>query len=198
MNLIDIVALVLIGLGAWRGVKNGMIKEVAGLLGLVIGVWAGMRLAFVFANYYRDNFDIPDNYIPLIAFLTAFLLGIGVVYLLGRLLHKVVHSVALGLPNRAAGAVFGAAKWAFLVGTLLSLIGGSKLMGEETIEGSKAYPILNTYCKGVQNYTIGLVPAASNVFNDVEDYFVGLDSTRNARQGMPVNFPGGDSTVVEP
>ena len=51
MNLIDIVALVLIGLGAWRGVKNGMIKEVAGLLGLVIGVWAGMRLAFVFANY---------------------------------------------------------------------------------------------------------------------------------------------------
>ena len=194
MNLIDIIALVLIGVGAWRGYRNGMITEIAGLLGLVVGVWAGMKLAFIFANYYRDHFDIPDNYIPLLAFLTAFLLGIGGVYLLGRVLHKVVHSVALGLPNRAAGVAFGAAKWAFIVGTVLSLVGNSGIFAKETIEESKAYPLLGDYCKGVQGYTIGLIPAATNVFDDVENYFVGLDSTRNARQGAPVE----DSLSVEP
>lgn len=198
MNLIDIVALVLIGFGAWRGYKNGMITEVTGLLGLIIGVWAGMRLAFVFANYYRDNFDIPENYIPLLAFLTAFLLGIGAVYLLGRALHKVVHSVALGLPNRAAGVAFGAAKWAFIVGTVLSLVGNSQIVAPQTVNESKAYPLLGNYCKGVQAYTIGLIPQATNVFNDVENYFVGLDSVRGERTGAPGAFPPLDSMAVQP
>ncbi len=183
MNLIDIIALVAIGFGAFRGFKNGIILELAGLLGLIVGIWAGLRLAFLFADYYKENFDIPDNYIPLIAFLTAFLIGIGAVWLAGRLLNKFVNSVALGLPNRLGGAVFGAAKWAFIAGTVLSLVGNSEVISQDTRESSKAYPILGAYCKAVQGYTIGLIPAASNVFHDVEEYFVDLDSTRNARQG---------------
>ena len=132
MNFIDIVALVAIGWGAFRGFRNGVIIEVAGLLGLIVGIWAGLKLAFVFANYYRDNFEIPANYIPLLAFLSAFLIGIGGVWLLGRILNKMVNSVALGIPNRLAGLTFGAAKWAFLIGTLLSLVGNSQMIPEET------------------------------------------------------------------
>jgi len=183
MNFIDVVALIAIGFGVYRGFRNGIILELAGLLGLIVGIWAGLRLAFLFADYYRDNFDIPDNYIPLIAFLTAFLIGIGGVWLLGRVLNKFVNSVALGLPNKLGGAVFGGAKWAFMIGTALSLVGNSQVIPEETRESSTAYPILGAYCKAVQGYTIGLVPAASNVFSDVEEYFVGLDSTRNVRKG---------------
>lgn len=191
MNFIDIIALVAIGFGAFRGFRNGAILEIAGLLGLIVGIWAGLRLAFIFAAYYRDNFEIPENYIPLLAFLTAFLLGIGAVWLIGRLLHKMIHSVALGLPNRAGGAVFGAAKWAFLAGTVLSLVGSSQFISPETKESSIAYPALDTYCKTVQGYTIGLIPAASNVFKDVEEYFVDLDSVRTRQ--LPPDSLSSDS-----
>ena len=200
MNFIDIIAIIALGFGAYRGFRNGIILELAGLLGLIVGIWAGLRLAFIFADYYKENFDIPDNYIPLIAFLTAFLIGIGAVWLAGRLLNKFVNSVALGLPNRIGGAVFGAAKWAFIAGTVLSLIGNSEVISKETRESSTAYPMLGAYCKAVQGYTIGLIPAASNVFKDVEEYFVEMDSTR-ARQGQPtpedVEDPDNENTPEE-
>ncbi len=196
MNLIDIVALVAIGVGGFRGFQNGIKKEVTGLLGLIVGIWAGLRLSFLFADYYRDNFDILENYIPLLAFLTAFLIGIAAVWLLGRLLNRFVNSIALGLPNKIGGVVFGAAKWAFLVGTLLSLVINAQVISKDTQESSTAYPILNKYCKVVQGYTIGLIPAATNVFNDVENYFVDLDSVRSTREGTP--YPGSDSLSNEP
>lgn len=193
MNFIDIVALIAVGFGAFRGFQNGVIKEVTGLLGLIVGVWAGLRLSFFFADYYRDNFDILENYIPLLAFLTAFLLGVLAVWLAGKLLNKFVNSIALGLPNKLGGVVFGAAKWAFLVGTVLSLVINAQIISKETQESSVSYPILNNYCKAVQGYTIGLIPAASNVFKDVENYFVDLDSVRSTRQAPPGTIPDGEN-----
>lgn len=185
MNLIDIVALIAMGYGAYRGFRNGVIIEVTGLIGLIIGVWAGLRLAFIFANYYRDNFDIPENYIPLLAFFTAFLLGIGLVYFIGRATSSLVNSVGIGLPNKLGGLVFGAAKWAFIAGTGLSLLANSQMIPPDSQESSVAYQPLNVYCTTVQQYSIGLIPAASNVFDDVETYFVDLDSTRRAKEGLP-------------
>ncbi|MEM7035504.1 MAG: CvpA family protein [Bacteroidota bacterium] len=185
MNLIDIVVLLAVGFGAFRGFRNGVIHEVFGLLGLVVGIWAGMRLAFIFANYYRDNFEIPENFLPLLAFLTAFAIGIGIFILAGKVATMVVKTVQLGLVNRAAGAVFGGLKFAFLVGTLLSMIGNSQVITEETKEGSATYPILNAYCQGVQDYSIGLLPFAKNVFGEMEDYFTDLDSIRQENKGTP-------------
>ncbi len=196
MNPIDIVALICIAIGAFRGFRNGVIKEVTGLLGLIIGVWAGLRLSFLFADYYRDNFDILENYIPLLAFLTAFLLGVLAAWLSGKLLNRFVNSIALALPNKLGGVVFGAAKWAFLVGTAVTLVVNAQILPKDTQESSVSYPILSKYCKVVQGYSIGLIPRVSNVFKDVEHYFVGLDSVRSTREGIPAQES--DSLSIEP
>ena len=195
MNLIDIVAIVALGFGAWRGFKNGVIHEVFGLLGLIIGIWAGMRLAFIFANWYRDNLEIPENILPLIAFLTAFAIGVGIFLLAGKLATMVLKTVQLNLPNRIAGAVFGAAKWAFIAGTLLSMIGISEVITQETKDNSATYPMLSAYTKGVQQYTLGLLPFVKNVFGEMEDYFVDLDSIRRAKGAEPA---GGNTEPDQP
>lgn len=195
MNLIDILAIVAIGFGIWRGFRNGVIIEVASLLGLIVGIWAGMRLAFIFANYYRDTFEIPSNYIPLLAFFSAFLIGLGVVWLAAKLATRFLKTVQLNLPNRIAGAAFGALKWAFLLGTLLSMIGNSEVITDETKQNSTAYPLLNGYCRTVTEYTVGLLPAVRNVFDEMETYFTDLDSTRRANE--PANPPA-DSTAAQP
>lgn len=182
MNLIDILALVAVGWGLFKGFQNGVIREVAGLLGLIVGIWAGMRLAFIFANWYQANTQIPENYIPLLAFLTAFLVGLGGIYLAGMLVTRMLQAAMLSLPNRLAGAVFGGLKWAFLLGTLLSMIGDSQVITQDTKDGSATYQPLTVYCQTVQGYTIGLLPAANNVFKDMEEYFVELDSTRQMRR----------------
>jgi membrane protein required for colicin V production len=182
MNFIDILVLVAVGYGAFKGFQNGVIYEVAGLLGLVVGVWAGMRLAFLFADYYKDNFDLPGKWIPVLAFLTAFLVGMGAVWLAGRIVNALVKTVQLNLVNRLAGSAFGVLKWAFLIGTFLSVIGNAFVLTPEVQAGSATYPYVTTYCKVVQGYSVGLLPQARNVFDDMENYFVELDSTRKSQE----------------
>ena len=184
MNFIDILVLVAVGYGAFKGFRNGMIYEIAGLLGLVVGIWAGLRLAFIFADYYKEHFELPGKWIPLLAFMTAFLLGMGGVWLAGRIANGLVNTVQLGVVNTAAGAVFGALKWAFVVGTFLSLIGNSMVLPKEVQESSATYPYVTGYCSAVQGYSIGLLPKARNVFEDVDHYFVSLDSTRQANDSL--------------
>lgn len=184
-NIIDIIALVAVGYGVFKGFRNGVVYEVAGLLGLIVGVWAGMRLAFIFADWYRENTTLPENWIPLIGFLTAFLIGMGVVVLAGRLITKLVKTIQLNMVNRAAGGAFGGLKWALILGSLLTMFGTAKFFSDETKEESKAYPILKTYTETVHGYSIGLIPQAQNVFKEMDGYFIGLDSTRRANGGLP-------------
>ena len=180
MNFIDILALVAVGYGIFRGFRNGVIYEVAGMLGLVVGIWAGMRLAFIFADWYGQNTTLPEPWIPLLAFLTAFLLGMGLVFLVGRLATQIMKTVQLNMLNRIAGGAFGGLKWALIVGIVITMLGSARVISTETQAESKTYPILDGYTKVVQGYSIGLIPQAQNVFNEMDEYFVGLDSVRTA------------------
>jgi membrane protein required for colicin V production len=191
VNFLDILALVVLAYGAYKGFRNGVVIEVAGLIGLIIGFWAGMRLAFLFAGYYRDNFQFPEKWVPAIAFFTAFAIGLGAVYLAGWAATKLLNAAQLDLPNRLAGLGFGVLKWGFLLGAFFSIIGNAQILPKETVEGSAAYPVATGYSKIVQGYTIGLIPQASNVLRDMEHYFVSLDSTRKSHGG-----PEADSTPV--
>ena len=178
MNFIDIATLVAIGYGIFRGFRNGVIYEIAGMLGLVVGIWAGMRLAFIFADYYRDSTNLPEPWVPLLAFLTAFMLGLGAVYLAGRLVTQILKTVQLNLINRVAGGAFGGLKWALIVGIAITMLGSAQIISPDTQAESKTYPILDTYTKTVQAYSLGLIPEVKNVFNEMDTYFVGIDSMR--------------------
>ena len=182
MNFLDIVALIGLGWGAYKGFKNGVLIEVAGLVGLLIGFWAGMRLAFLFADYYRDHFQLPEKWVPAIAFFTAFAIGIGAVYLAAWAATKLLQTAQINLPNRIAGGVFGVLKWGFLVGAFFTIVGTSQILAPETSEGSKSYSVLKAYSHGVQGYTLGLIPAARNVMDDMEHYFVSIDSVKQKQQ----------------
>lgn len=185
MNFIDLIFAIALGWGIIKGLSNGVIREVAGLLGVVIGIWAGLRLAFVFADYYRENWELPEKIIPFIAFFTAFTLGLIAVFLIGRILSKMLDAAMLGWVNKAAGAVFGGLKWAFIIGSLLSITGNSGVLPKTATEGSATYPYLNAYCKTVNEYTVGLIPAAKNVFSEMETYFTGIDSIHGRTDSLP-------------
>lgn len=184
MNLIDIIAAIAVGWGIIRGFANGLIRELAGLLGIIIGVWLGLRLAFIFADYYRTHWEVPEKAIPMLAFFTGFILALVGIFLLSRILDKILDAAMLTVINKAAGAVFGALKWAFIVGTFFSILGNSGILPETTQDDSFSYPFLSGYCKTVNQYSIGLIPAAKDVFTDMETYFTGIDSAKGLTDSL--------------
>lgn len=183
LTYIDIVVLVAVGFGFIRGWTNGIIKEVAGMVGVILGLWAGLRLAWIFADYYRENFEVPEAVIPLIAFLSAFLLVLVGVILIGRLLKKILEKASLSGFDKIAGALFGGLKLAFIVGTLVGLVGKSGFLPSETKEKSVTYPYLIVFTEAVTDYSIGLIPAAKNTFGEMDEYFDGLRGDKSGSAG---------------
>lgn len=115
MNYIDIIILLILVYGAVRGFFKGLIVEVFTLLGLVLGVFLAMKYSVYAENVLRDFLNVSEPYLYPVGLAVTFLLVAVVTYLLGKMLTKLVDVIALGIPNKLLGMVFGVLKYFVLI-----------------------------------------------------------------------------------
>jgi len=143
MNWLDIVLLVALGFGAFRGFRNGFIIELCSLLGLLLGIWGAVH----FSNRVAVWLGPSENKIAL-AFLVTFVAVVVLVALLGRALTKAIDLAQLTLPNKVTGIIFGVLRMAFLLSVLLNVgpirSGGRTIPDARTCEGSALYAPLRS------------------------------------------------------
>lgn len=148
MNYIDIIILIFLLYGAFRGFSRGLIIEVATLLGLVLGVYFSIRYSPYTEGVLRDFLNVSSRYISYIALAVTFVVVAVVVYILGKLLTKVIDIIALGLVNKLLGTILGIVKYFIVVCVLLLItdVLNEKFhfLSEETAQKSLLfYPFLN-------------------------------------------------------
>ena len=119
---VDLVLLLLLLLGAWRGFTKGLILSVASLVGLVGGIWAASHCSSLVADSLAAQISWSDNTIHMAALAITFLLVVAGVHLLAKLLEKTLELVALGLVNKLAGAAFGLLKVGLVLSFLIALL----------------------------------------------------------------------------
>lgn len=110
MNYLDLILLVPILIGAWKGFKKGFIIEIFTLLALFAGIYGAIHFADFMSDLLKEHLSLDSEYLPIIAFVVTFLLVGAMVYFLGKMLEKAVSLVALSSLNKFAGLVFGATK----------------------------------------------------------------------------------------
>ena len=120
MNYFDIIIIIPLIWGAYKGFKKGIIIEVASFIALGLGVWGGMKFSSISAKYLSNAFDIAENIMPLISFAVTFILIVIAVFTLAKMLQKVVSMVALGFLNKAAGALFGMLKFGLIMSVIIN------------------------------------------------------------------------------
>ena len=111
MNYIDIVILLFLLYGAFRGFSKGLIIEVATLAGLILGVFIAIRYSPFTEGILKDFLNITSRYLSYIALAVTFLLVVIAVYLLGKMLTRLVDIISLGLVNKLLGTLLGIAKY---------------------------------------------------------------------------------------
>ena len=121
-NYIDLTLGVILVYGAIRGLMKGLIVEVASLLALIIGVWGAIHFSHIIGEYLSGKFDWEEKYISLSAFIITFLGIVIAISTLGKALTSVASVIALGWLNRLLGAVFGVAKFAFMLSVILMIV----------------------------------------------------------------------------
>ncbi|MEI3155916.1 MAG: CvpA family protein [Odoribacter sp.] len=135
-------------MGSLRGFSKGLIIEVATLLGLVFGVYVAIKYSSYTEDILVDFLNISSRYISYIALAVTFVLVAIVVYIIGKLLTKLIDIISLGLINKLLGTILGVAKYFVVVCVLLMIIDALNIkfqfLSEETQQKSLLfYPFLN-------------------------------------------------------
>lgn len=155
MNYIDIILILPLLYGAFKGFSKGLIVEVATLLGLVLGVYTAIRYSGYTEEFLRDFLNITSRYLSYIALGITFLIVVMLVCLLGKMLTKFIDMVSLGLINKLLGTVLGAAKY-FVILCVVLLIADAlddkfHFISKETKESSLLFDPFLTFAQQMYN-----------------------------------------------
>lgn len=132
MNYLDIVIAIPLLYGFFKGFANGFIKEITGVLGLIIGVYVAIN----FSSYLQPKLERfiggYEQFIPIIAFATLFIVSVLMIKILGYIIDKLTKVLALGIFSRVLGAVFGFLKFLVIFSFLLAIVTDYNLIDKTT------------------------------------------------------------------
>ena len=153
INWFDVGCLVLVVLFGLRGITNGIVQEIFGILSLIGGLFAAMRYKTMAGEWIAAK--IPalqnangvlsgDTTQVLIGFI-AVLFGVWISCLIiGEIISKFFKWSGLGFVDKIGGFVFSVSKIFLIFAVIVTLASGPMSMNEQTkkyFESSKTAPI---------------------------------------------------------
>ncbi|MCL2247546.1 MAG: CvpA family protein [Lentimicrobiaceae bacterium] len=138
MSYFDIIILIPALWFGYKGFTHGFIRELASLAALLIGIYA----AFMFTDLVEEwinNPNIPKE----VYFAITFLLVLIGVFVLGKLVEKIVKLIIPEFVNHLLGSLFGAAKVLVFFSAIFyfihSIDSKNSILKKETTEKSFTY-----------------------------------------------------------
>jgi membrane protein required for colicin V production len=122
MNWVDVIIVIILVIGLFKGLANGFVRGLFGLVALVAGIalaagnYAQLRDALLFrlpATVQLQN---------IISFLLIFLVVLILISILGNIISRALKLAALGWIDRLAGGVLGLFMSSLFVGVLLLIV----------------------------------------------------------------------------
>jgi membrane protein required for colicin V production len=163
LNYIDIIIIVILLWGAWKGFSNGLIISVASFVAILIGIWGAIKFSDYSATFLIEHFTMTSKYIKIISFAITFVIIIILVHLIARLIDKFLSAVALGLVNKLSGAVFGILKYCCILSIFLIILNNINKKFKLIPEDIKNNSLL--YCQ-LTNISVKIYPSLENFYND--------------------------------
>ncbi len=147
MNIFDAV---IIGITLILGIKgffNGFIKEIAGLVGIVGGLFLASKFFHPVGIYINEHiFRISNtSAIDLVGFVVVFIGFWLFAIFIGFLLGKILKLSALGIFDRIFGFIFSSMKFFILVAIILTLLYKVQFVKENIqkyIKNSVVFPLM--------------------------------------------------------
>ncbi len=143
MNYIDIILVIPLLWGLYKGFTKGLIIEAASIIALGLAIWGGIKFSDFLTGYINQHFSWDTKYLPVISFAIIFLGILTGVYAIAKLIEKLVKAVSLGFINKLAGGIFGMLKFGLIMSVLIFVLNAIeksvKLMPQETKQKSLLY-----------------------------------------------------------
>ncbi|MEI6139044.1 MAG: CvpA family protein [Mariniphaga sp.] len=122
MNYVDIILIILLVSAAISGFIKGFFVELASIVSLILGIWAGAEFSGIVQHWLSRYVSWSDYTMKILSFILIFVFVVLAVHLIATLTEKFVSAISLSIFSRLAGGIFGALKAAFLLSILMIVI----------------------------------------------------------------------------
>lgn len=148
MVLLDIVILLVLGYAFFVGFRSGLVMQLTTLLAIGLGIWGAIHFSDRMELWLNEQMDLGTLTGP-VSFFCTFMLILIVTNLIGRMVSKGIDMAMLSLPNKLAGGLVSAAKYALIMSALLQPLEGSGLMETVIPKEKKAESALYEPLRGL-------------------------------------------------
>lgn len=164
MNSLDIIILIIILIPTLFGLKNGLLKSIFSLIGIIAG--------FLIATRYNEEFSALFSFLKLdqrLLSLISFVVIMIFIYLIfGYVAGKISGlSVITRTADRLLGTFLGILKGLIIASLFLLLSSNTfNFFSKETVQKSKVYSSVINIAPDVYNFILELFPGAKNFYQE--------------------------------
>lgn len=144
MNWIDLIVIIILGVGLFQGFQRGFIQSLAGFVAIGLAIWIGLEFSVLLEGFVTQYEEIPDETVGIVSLILSVLLVYFGIKILAKFVSTAVHIVGLGLLNSLAGAAFSGLLNLFAICAIFYYLNGIliKIIDPELINSSKSMPYL--------------------------------------------------------
>ena len=168
MNVLDIIIIIPLVFGAFKGFRKGLLMELVSLLALLLAVIASfyfMQRGVILLTPYLGN---DNSLLPVFSFVIIFIAVLMGVFYLGRILKKILDVTLLGSIDDVAGAILGFLKWGLVFSVFLWLFDkGGILLPESLTNGSVLFPYIVVYAPNLLAVVTDVLPFTDNLIDEI-------------------------------
>lgn len=121
MSFLDIVLGVILVVGLFKGIKNGLFVELASLISLILGIYVAIKFSFLARVMLSGFVHWNPKTIQIVAFIITFLLVVIGISIMAKVLTSVADFAQLGVINKLGGGFFRLLKTILIVSIFLNL-----------------------------------------------------------------------------
>ena len=147
INMLDTALIVILLFFGIKGLIRGLVQEVAGLLGVAVGIVLARTFGADVAPLLTQ-YGISASFSPLLAMALLFLAGVFAVGLLAHVLHNLLESAFVGGIDRFLGLFAGLAKGLLFAG-LIGYIAVRLLPEIALVKQSQVLPPLMSFIQAL-------------------------------------------------
>jgi len=121
MSFLYIVLGVILVVGLFKGIKNGLFVELASLISLILGIYIAIKFSFLARIMLSGFVHWNPKTIQIIAFIVTFPVVVVAISLLAKFLTSVANFAKLGVINQFGGGFFRLLKTVLILSIFLNL-----------------------------------------------------------------------------
>ncbi|MCX8009866.1 MAG: CvpA family protein [Ignavibacteria bacterium] len=173
-NYIDIIIIILIAVGFIAGFRDGLIKKVFSLAGLIIGIFLAITFSSKFSEFIVSIFNIDSSLGIVVSFILIIILTSIAAKLISNILKP--RDTVLNLTNRILGGGLGILQTALIISALLIFLSYFNLPAKEERQKSKLYELSYSFLPSTFEIIKKVFPSANKFFDSIEQIKKTADS----------------------